>query len=398
MALPCTGRGNHTPCASSRVVGGHAFVEESNGLGFRTARGGFTTGEQSNCKGCGDRDGEERFHVFVWFWIRDRIVATGVKQITAAKPLNFGATFSVRESLPEGGLVRRLAHRLLEPQHPVNSRALFFSLAILFIPHPEVSGANLGEIPVQSRGGYLWLDVRAVGARRPLHFVLDSGAASSVINLQTALSLGLPLGRPEAVKGVSSPGKAYRVSHFVAQSAGVTLPDTPLAMDFRASGISCDEPMDGLLGADFFRGRIVQIDFVARKIRLLDRAEPTAGCEILPIKLRNECLCVPLQIAGKSSQWMRVDTGCDSALEWFAGEAPSKRARETSIALANGTDHSIHLDVQLGTLKCRAVKTGIHNHEIFPGESGLLGNALLSKFKVTVDAKNGRLLLEPNRR
>ena len=48
----------------------------------------------------------------------------------------------------------------------------------------------------------------------------------------------------------------------------------------------------------------------------------------------------------------------------------------------------------LGTEKFENVPTDLHAEEIFPGEKGILGNGMLSRFQeVTVDAKGGRLFL-----
>jgi hypothetical protein len=41
--------------------------------------------------------------------------------------------------------------------------------------------------------------------------------------------------------------------------------------------------VDGLIGADFFIGRIVQIDFAREKIRLLENYSPPVKAEVLPI-------------------------------------------------------------------------------------------------------------------
>jgi hypothetical protein len=50
--------------------------------------------------------------------------------------------------------------------------------------------------------------------------------------------------------------------------------------------------------------------------------------------------------------------------------------------------------VQLGNVRFDEIPTGIHRQEIFPGEQGLLGNELLSRFKLTVDAIDRRVILE----
>ena len=48
----------------------------------------------------------------------------------------------------------------------------------------------------------------------------------------------------------------------------------------------------------------------------------------------------------------------------------------------------------IGGYAFEKVPTGLHETAIFPGEAGLLGNALLSRFStVTIDAKAGRVIL-----
>jgi hypothetical protein len=50
--------------------------------------------------------------------------------------------------------------------------------------------------------------------------------------------------------------------------------------------------------------------------------------------------------------------------------------------------------VQLGTQRFVAVPMGIHHGPLFAGEAGLLGNGLLSKFRLTLNEPRSRLSLE----
>jgi hypothetical protein len=50
--------------------------------------------------------------------------------------------------------------------------------------------------------------------------------------------------------------------------------------------------------------------------------------------------------------------------------------------------------VQLGKKSFKAVTTGVHKEPIFPGEAGLLGNGLLSKFRLTIDQPGKRVIFE----
>jgi hypothetical protein len=54
----------------------------------------------------------------------------------------------------------------------------------------------------------------------------------------------------------------------------------------------------------------------------------------------------------------------------------------------------MNTSVQLGKQSFKAVITGVHREPIFPGEAGLLGNGLLSKFRLTIDQPGNRVIFE----
>jgi Aspartyl protease len=253
---------------------------------------------------------------------------------------------------------------------------------------------TLNEIPFQYRDGLIWLKVEFAGKKGPLNFLLDSGAGASVLDLVRARALGLGIGSPETVQGVNGYAQAYRVNDFQAICGGVTMPKSLLAMDLQTLSDCCHQPIDGILGVDFFRGRIVQIDFNERKVRLLKDCDiHLANCEVLPIKVCNDAFCIPIRVAGNRVQWARLDTGCDSALEWVVS-GPIKRSLErTSIGLSRWSEQRVDVAVQIGKQHLN-IRTGIHEKPIFSGEGGLLGNGLLAKFRLTIDEPRGRVLLE----
>lgn len=252
------------------------------------------------------------------------------------------------------------------------------------------------EIPFAYRAGMIWLKVSVAGQSTPLNFLLDSGAGRSVLHLGTAQRLGVKLGACETVQGVDGRCAAYRVESFAAMVGSVVpVPREVLALDLSSVSAGCGARIDGLLGADFFRERIVQIDFAAQKIRLLNRQElPASSAQVLPLVRRNDAFCVRVSVDQNALQWMRLDTGCSSALEWVVTEAKSRRATGTSVATAAGSRAHIHTDVLLGSARLSSVKTGVHQQAMFSGEAGLLGNGLLSQFRVTVDTGKSRLLLD----
>jgi hypothetical protein len=269
--------------------------------------------------------------------------------------------------------------------------SLAFIFLLIFTAQPVLAAE---EIPFDFRAGMIRLKVNVAGQSKALDFLLDSGAGKSVLHLGSARRIGLKLGRQEIVQGVQGSCDAYRVA--VTGTVGTAvIPRDILALDLSSISAHCGGPIDGLLGADFFRDRIVQIDFRARRVRLLQRQEmPTASGEIVPLVRRHDALCVSASVDGNDPQWMRLDTGCSGALEWVMPGKQTRRRIGTSMAAATGSRTHIQTEVVLGTERIAGVKTGLHPRPLFAGESGLIGNGLLARFRVTVDAAKKQLLLE----
>jgi hypothetical protein len=155
--------------------------------------------------------------------------------------------------------------------------------------------------------------------------------------------------------------------------------------------------VDGLVGADFFRSHVVQIDFDVQKIRLLKPEKAAESAETLPLQLRPCGMRVPLMINGHKHQWVRLDTGCATALQWVTSDVKLDQcSRQIAIGLAEISIPQTKTTVRMAEHEFENVPTGLHENAIFPGEAGLLGNGLLSRFsRVTIDAKDGLLILEP---
>jgi Aspartyl protease len=273
-------------------------------------------------------------------------------------------------------------------------RLLVFVLVAELLLPLSARSETLSEVPFQYRDGLIWLKVELAGRKGPLNFLLDSGAGASVLDLARARALGLGIGNPETVQGVNGYAPAYRVNDFHARCGSITVPKSLLAVYLQALSDCCHQPIDGILGVDFFRGRIVQIDFAAGKVRLLEHCDmDLANCEILPIKKCNDAFCIPLGVAGNRREWIRLDTGCDAALEWVASESEKKRPEPTSIGLSHSSARCIRTSVQIGKRQV-IVPVVIHEKQIFSGERGLLGNGLLAEFRVTVDLPGNRVIFE----
>jgi hypothetical protein len=277
-------------------------------------------------------------------------------------------------------------------------RCRLFATIILFAAFFQLQSApaTLAEFPFQYREGLLWVEVTIPQSDKPLNFLLDTGAGASAINLNTAKRIGLKLGQEVTVHGVETMLTGYWEQQMSAKVGEVQLPHKYLAVDLEKLSRSCERSVDGLVGMDFFRGHIVQIDFDAQKIRLLKAVKVEKSDEVLPLEIRPCGMRLPVEVNDHKSQWVRLDTGCATALQWVTSEVRTERCtRQVAIGLAEISIPQTTTTVAIGERQFKNVPTGLHETAIFPGEAGLLGNGLIARFStVTIDAKAGRVILK----
>lgn len=251
------------------------------------------------------------------------------------------------------------------------------------------------EFPVELHEGLLWVKVQTPETKRDLNFILDTGANVSVLDLRIVRELGLRRGLTVSVSGVGGDVKGFWPQRLEARAGGIELPRSYLAVDLEKLGKACQRPVDGLLGADFFRSRAVRIDFEAMEARVVEPAGNVTGDDVIALDARRCGFRVPVSVDGGPPQWVRLDTGCAAGLHWVTGKVdPRHCAPRAAVALTELTTAMTETRVTLGSASFPAVTTALHEREIFPGEAGLLGNGVLTQFaSITIDAKAGRLIL-----
>ena len=240
------------------------------------------------------------------------------------------------------------------------------------------------------------MEVSSARTDRPLNFLVDTGANVSVIDQTVARRLGVKPGARVNVKGVQTTAVGFWPQRISAKAGDIPLPKKFLALDLTQLGRACATTVDGLLGADFFHGRIVQIDFRERVIRLLtaEQGRKLPG-ESLPLEIRSCGMRVPVSVNAGKPQWLRLDTGCAAPLHWVTTAVePERCGRQLAIGLAALSLPTTRVSAELASTKFDQVATVIHEREIFAGEAGLLGAGLLSQFsQITIDSQTGRLIL-----
>ena len=252
------------------------------------------------------------------------------------------------------------------------------------------------EFPFEFRDGLIWLQAQFRESAAPQNFLLDSGAGLSVINLRALRRMGSLTGRRMVVHGVGATTTGYWPERLSPRDGSLPLPSCFLAVDLSQLGRACGRTVDGLVGADFFDGHVVQIDFAARKIRLLPSSEGLTNRTTLPLEIHGRALEVPIRVNDGPTQWVRLDTGCAAALHWVSTQVRSQDCKPSlSVALTTVAADMTQTSVELAGLTFDGVPTGIHKQHLFEGEAGLLGNELLSRFSsVIIDARAKRVILE----
>lgn len=251
------------------------------------------------------------------------------------------------------------------------------------------------EIPFQFTDGFIRVEVQLASSPQPLSMLLDSGASVSVLDLKAAHRLQVRTGEPMTIRGVQSDADAYEIRPLSATIAGVNCGPIMLAADMSQTNTLCSEPIDGLIGIDFFRDRIVQIDYKRQCLRLLSRFERPHGTLRLPLKIINNVACVEVGVNGSNLRWTRLDTGCNDPLHWVIPKRERRgKPRTASIGFVTETRDIAPARVSLGSRVLHSVPTAMHGRQFFDGEAGLLGNGLLSKFTVTLDWPSQSLVLE----
>lgn len=265
----------------------------------------------------------------------------------------------------------------------------FFYILVMTVGIAAGSSLSAGEVPVECKNGLLWATVTAKG--QSFHFVIDTGASITVLSPESARRLDMPWGRPTHVEAIGGGARAYQSSEFPGLLAGHALPSKVLVMDLSAPSRSCGHVIDGLIGADFFQGKITQLDYQAGLLRFLDY--PPARLSPSPSRFASGVICLRLALAGTKAGWVRLDTGCTDALHW-TDRRLSRTSAPPSIAFASSGHAATCSYVEIGGQELRGVPIVYESNAFFSNEAGLAGNPLLARFRVTIDGINRQLYLE----
>ena len=319
------------------------------------------------------------------------------------------------------------------------SGALIITFAAISLANvPDVrfaSGKSALNIPFKILNNHIYLQV-SVNNSKPLWFLLDTGAGN-IINQRHAGTLGLkltPAGQTIGVgEGVADVFTTSKVSFTLPGAATVTNQKfivlslenveeclTKLDIDLQGQVTWRTQPpserrsMDGVLGAEFFRLFVVEIDYMAKTINLHEpeNYRYQGDGEKIPIEIGGPHIFMRAPIAAGPHSALAgrflIDTGSAAALvlnspfvEQNKLLPPADQTTPFSICGIGGdSDTQIGKvgEVRLGSIKVEAPVTlfsQAKNGELSRTDySGQIGNAILRRFRVVFDYSRKVMILE----
>lgn len=285
-------------------------------------------------------------------------------------------------------------------------------------PVPKPAAAPV-SIPFELVTRHVIVKVR-INNSRPLSFVFDTGDKVGIVDLARAQELGLNLHGQVHVGGAGS----GQLTGSLVQGANWTLPGlegfsqpVTLALPFDRLAARFGHDFDGIIGSDFIKRFVVEIDYPARVIRLHDKDTftYTGAGESIPIRLDSqghpilEAEVTPIGSAPVKGKYV-LDIGSGNSLALhspFVAEhglldANLKTIRTIGAGGAGG--QTLGRTGRVAELKIGKFK--ISNPTVFFSQdkagafantalAGNIGQQIASKFRVFLDYAHERVILEP---
>lgn len=275
-------------------------------------------------------------------------------------------------------------------------------------------------IPFELISRHIVLQVN-VNNSRPLSFILDTGDKVAVIDADRAKELGLNLQGQIRVGGAGSElltGSFVRGSKWTIPALeGFDQPVT-LALPLGRLAARLGHDFDGLIGSDFIKQFVVEIDYQARQIKLHDKEKfsYSGSGQSIPIQLNSQghpfidAEITPVGADPIKGKFV-LDIGSGGALALYSPLVTKYRLLSSDLktikAIGAGgaggqTTGQIGrvAELKIGNFRIARPITLFSQDKSGAFASteiaGNIGEQIASKFKVFLDYNHERVILEPN--
>ncbi|NOX67557.1 MAG: hypothetical protein GXP15_00040 [Gammaproteobacteria bacterium] len=243
--------------------------------------------------------------------------------------------------------------------------------------------------------------------------LLDTGAQISLIDKSYARRVGVRRGKKLNVRGVGGRTKSYAAKNIEVSAGEFSLDlDAVALMDLSVFGLVTGRPINFILGSESLEDIVVDIDYPNRRIafRSAKDFEYAGSGHTVPVKaLKRGRHAIRATIENTEPGWYLIDTGNASSAMVFAAFARDQQIlqnralisesvsggisgiiRETITSVGRFTIGGFELNDM--PIEVPAENEGRQTSEDF---DGLLGNEVLSRFRVIFDYSRGQIHLEP---
>jgi len=280
------------------------------------------------------------------------------------------------------------------------------------------------SLPFELVDDHIVLPVRVNGSE-PMNFVLDSGAAASLIlESHNTSDLPLELGAELTVSGVGTgPDPVARIVSDTRLSLGSAQLEGLSVIYLAQSSVpffdNLDEVyFDGVIGAPVFERFVVEIDYDQRLIHFSEPGSARAraglareGWRELPLEIASGVPYLSTRVTAASGHPVDVKLLVDTGYRGPVSLTPSTHdgiapPAETFSTIGQGISGDVQIEVGrtpslvVGgfTLHEVPVSYSMAGGESDNSSNGILGNQVLQRFNLMFDYPGQRLLLKPNQR
>lgn len=261
-----------------------------------------------------------------------------------------------------------------------------------------------------------------VNNSRPLSFVFDTGDKVGIIDTDRAKELGLNLQGQVRVGGSGAQtlaGSFVRDATWSLEGFETFSQPVSLAIPLGHLAARFGNDFDGIIGSDFIRQFVVEVDYQARLLKLHDQSQfKYAGAgESIPIQLDGQGHPIlEAEVTPTDSKPIRgkfvLDLGSGAALALYSPfvadhrllEGTTKTIRAIGVGGAGGQSLGRIgrvAELKIGNFKISNPTTLFSEDKggAFASSSlaGNIGQRIAGKFKVFLDYANQRIILEPTK-
>ncbi len=301
---------------------------------------------------------------------------------------------------------------------------LLLTSASISASPPMFSREGEVRLPFEHYYGLIFLSVRVNGAE-PMSFVFDTGASLTIINEQSAARLGLNLRGQRRIAGRDSGEGA--INFAFAKGVAIDLgamqfaPDQVGVMSLAQVEKFLGHPMDGILGGDFIRRYVVEIDYAGKALTLYEPKTYHAGhgganAETLALKMIGvyPCVSARLKLPGREALdvLFGIDTGAAAAGALILNSPFVTRHKliESMPEVFPGFTGGMSGESRLVSGRAESLtlgRTAVLNPIVsfsqatkgalsWKDPNGLLGSEIWRRFRVTLDYSRKQMRLEPD--